>query len=823
MSHQKYYAPFESDEGSDTDVESDVESDTEDYRIRREQDPRYAIYRTAGPNFSTTKLQLQNTKNSYGEWDSNTDIVNYKDHVYLDPPKTIRTTLVSIKSVNRDKFVWPTPYNFQLKLPRVYKNVTKFQLVQMSFPNNAGNSSDANSLITSTIVRDFLIAGIPPSCIMSCISVLDCNPGPTTSALIEQGRLAYDNGPLLISLSIGSQYNSTKEMAQELTFKANSTPPFNLITYEDFRDAFMNTRDISLLFNEPGDHFHSKLTNIRYNAHTKNDIMNVYYSQIHIDSFPIITEKIAFNAYYYPILKEAIATNRAEPFIQTGHFTYSQIANLVLIHFDGLDSDTYYKICFLNKHTLDSYRKNHTFQYRNINKYIFSYNEHAQKSNIIHNTLHPSLQREFTNRLNMITLQQLGLARIDSHKFNQLKSRFAYDSAIYKHLEINLSSILGNYHFVTNYKYDGGFYHSTSQSTFHAISDLHQDDNFTSMFSYTSCIGGLYGNYVGEIMTFNSFLDYHKSLSTYHHIIQSTSIFMSSVNGKIYSNYHSYISTKYHNILPESMIKNKTYLTLQSVPVSFIPNQSVYIPGESYSPINNIPNSNTNVNSIIEPLTIPDSNTSKLMRTDDSGCGAICCSTIRNVINSWYSCLPTNLVINTLQYRLGLINILPNNFSLISTVVNITSTGNTNLFMQINEEQNFNNIDVTMPENYMITNDTTGQVKMFCAKILMGAVGQTGLSQTVIQNPSIFDTPLGKLDKLNIKIFYDNQTLTPAWLYQPFFLDITEWDATYQIDEEVGYANRQTGWGYKPTIPIPEDPNQMQFLGITHKNNPNNS
>ena len=32
--------------------------------------------------------------------------------------------------------------------------------------------------------------------------------------------------------------------------------------------------------------------------------MNKYYSQQHVDSFPVITDKIAYNAYYYPILKE---------------------------------------------------------------------------------------------------------------------------------------------------------------------------------------------------------------------------------------------------------------------------------------------------------------------------------------------------------------------------------------------------------------------------------------------------------------------------------------------------------------------------------------
>lgn len=803
MSYPKYYAPYESDEGSDTDVDSDIksedDSDDEDSRIRFQEDPRYAIQRITGPNFNNVSLQLQNSKNSYEEWDSKTNITSFKDHVYLDPPKTVKTSLVSIKSINRDHTVYPSPYNFQLKLPRVYKHVTKFQLVQMSFPNNNSANLSQAALITCTIVRDLVVAGIPSSCISTCLGTIDCTGFTTTTFLIEQGRLNVNGEPLLIGLSISDTSHTTRQLANELTFKANSTPPFNIISYEEFRDIFMNTRDISVLFNEPGESFYSNVSNIRYNHHTKNDIMNTYYSQLDIDLYPIITEKIAFNAYYYPILKEAIATQRAQPFIQTGNLSYSDVVNIVLTMFDGLDSDIYYELCTLNRGALDVYRKNHTFEHRNINKYIFSYDEFRNTSNIIHNKLHPSLQREFTNRLSIITDQQLGLFKLNTTKFQNIKSQLSQDCAIYKHLETNLSTVLSNYHFVTNFSYNGGLYYSTQQSTFNAISDLANDIYFDSMFSYTSCIGGIYNNYVGKIMQFSTFNDYHSTLSSYHHIIQSTNSLISTVNGKIYSHYHSYISTKYNNIFPSKMIENKNYLTLQSLPVSFVTNEPLYIPGGSISANSSEPN--------------PSSIT----------CYQYCCSTLRATINKWYSCLPTSLVINTLQYRLGVVSILPTQFNILSTIFNVTSTGNTNLFMQINEEQGFNNMDVTMPENYNITNDTTGQVKMFSAKILMEGLGNTGISQTVIQNPTLFETPLGKLDKLSVKIYYDDQTLTPAWLYQPFYLDLTEWTATYQIDEEVGYANRQTGWGFKPTIPIPDDPNKIQLLAVTHKNNPNNS
>ena len=69
MDEPKYYMPYDS--GQDTDVDTDTEdekgsdeSDYEDPRIRREEDPRYAIYKAAGPNFDTYDKQMQYSENS---------------------------------------------------------------------------------------------------------------------------------------------------------------------------------------------------------------------------------------------------------------------------------------------------------------------------------------------------------------------------------------------------------------------------------------------------------------------------------------------------------------------------------------------------------------------------------------------------------------------------------------------------------------------------------------------------------------------------------------------------------------------------------------
>ena len=144
-----YYMPYTSEDDTDNTDDTDGTDDTEDIRIRREEDPRYAIIRAAGPNFNTS-AQTNYSDHAYSsEYDVNTNITSLAGYGYLNPPKTTQTTLFCVKSGNRDKTVYPSPFNYQIKLPKVYKNVTKIQLVQLSFPFNTGNTTVNTTLIST--------------------------------------------------------------------------------------------------------------------------------------------------------------------------------------------------------------------------------------------------------------------------------------------------------------------------------------------------------------------------------------------------------------------------------------------------------------------------------------------------------------------------------------------------------------------------------------------------------------------------------------------------------------------------------------------------
>lgn len=847
-----YYTPYTSgddtlgDDTSENDTDDSDESEYEDPRVRKEQDPRYAIIKTAGPNINSIKNPgiYQNVAGS--DWNNNTNITSLKNYTYLPPPKGIKTSLVSIKSSNRDSRVFPTPYYFNMKLPRTYNNVTRIQLTQMSFPNGAPKAT-ALGLFESTLVVKLLEQGIDSTCINTCVNTMNYTTAASGVAIRELGRVTASGDPLITTISIPNQIYTNQQLVNELTFRANSTPPLNIIEYSTFYDIFTNTRDISPLFNEPGSNYGSKINQHRYGPHTKDNIMNTYYSKQQIDKCVTITDRIAYNAYYFPILKETIATQMGRIFIKTNDIPFSNVVERILGPFEGLDSPFYYQLCSTNQDVLDAYRPNLTFQLRNVNQYQWLYNDKNQTFTTIHDTLHPSLRNEFSNTHKMILTQQLAENGLTPKSFETLKNNRSY-TCVAKHLERNLSTVLGNYHFVSGYHYDGGLRHHTSQSSFSA-EDLCQDEQFTTMFNYTSTFGRIYNNYEGAHLTFTNFNDYQITLSSCYYVMQSTNVSISSINGRINDQFHTYVSTKYTGILPDDMITNQTYLSQQGLPVSFLTGQNVYIPGmpmedncitkcniscikscstaynleiKKCQQISSAVRSTTasSISTFHACLSTASTNYEECRSTCNDNCKTscnctpICITVLTQIINKWYSCLPVNTVINTLTYRLGLSNMQQSTFNILSTVSRYTSSANLNYFMQINDEQGFNNIDVTMKEDYSISQEPTGQVKFMFCKILMNGIGDTGISNTLIQNPITFNQGISKLDRLNVKIFYDDEAITPAWLLYPYTFPINEWNATFQIDENIGLASDADEWSNVPTVPIPENPYSAPYLSF---------
>ena len=801
-----YYTPYESGEDTDDKTsgnssdysDSDNISDSEDPRIRREEDPRYALIRAAGPNFDTSAQQLKYMENGSGLgsalYDVSTNITSLSSFTYLNPRMASRTSLLTIKSLNRDIKAYPSPFNFQLKTPRIYKNISKFQLVQITFPNNTTTFIDS-PFFTEQYVAALLSKGVTPDCLSTCLTTTECPASAHPTAIIEVGRLS-DNRPFMLTFTVPSGVQTNEEIVNALNSKYSNAPPLNLISYADFKNEFQINHDISILFNEPG------------SSGSKQNVMNKYYSQQHIDSFPIITDKIAYNAYYYPILKELLLTKRAHPFLNCNPYPFEQAYNIVLGNFLGLNSDIYYNLCLNNQGALDNYRKQITFEHNPINKYSWHYNSRIKQFNVVHNSLHPSIQYDINTKYQNLYTNELSINNLNAKSFQTLKTDHANSMSVYTELLSNISTFMFGYGLGNEYRFTG-IIHSTNMNTYEAET-LHKDSTFTSVFNYSSIFGKqFHSNFNGHNLNFTSFLDYHSTMSRYYNNIIYNSSIISSINGTVNLNHHMYVSTKYSNILPYNMLNSKSYNNSQGVPISFLSNRLLYANGLTV----------TDPSLVAQTLAAAAPGT---LLTAPTQCEIECCSAIEKILIGYYSCLPVDTIVNnganSLPYRLGLGHTDFNKINIYSTFFQITSSATNNILLQMNPEQSFNNLDISMNENYSISNETTGQVQLMCAKILLQGVGTGDISETAIQNPIIFDNLLGKLDRLTFKMYVDDAALTPMWLYYPFDTGINEWNATFQIVEEVALADKNDGFsGNIPTIPIPTDPSGVQYMGLIKK------
>ena len=790
---------------------SDEQSDSDDTIMqRKEEDPRYALIRAAGPNFNTSAEQLKYMENELGYvYDSTTDITSLSTLIYLNPPKTTQTSLFSVKSLNRDATVFTSPFNFEIKTPRIYKNVTKIQLVQVSFPNNT-QTFVASPVYEAELISQLLTSGISLDCISTCLTITDCQTMTTSFGAMERGRVS-DGLPFMVKFSIPNGVYTNETLAQALNSNSNNTPPLNLISYQDFKNEIQSHGDFSILFNEPGEKYYSNTTKTQYTFHSKHDIMKSYYSPQYTDSITDINDKVAFNAYYYPIMKELFATNRAKLYFDCTPYSYEQVFDMTLGKFLGLDSDIYYNLCSNNQSRLDAFRKNLTFENNPINKYVWSYDSNLRRFSVTHNSLHPSLQNDITRKYNSYLQNEINVRGLTTKSFQTLKTSYMTNKSIFKSLESNLSTVLSEYGYGGDYLYLGGQYHNTNTAT-----DLQNDTNFTSIFNYSAIFGKqFHSNFHGQLLTFSNFLDYHSTISSYYNSVLNTSSIISSVFGSVSDSHHTYVSTKYGSVLPYHVINNKSYNNSQGVPVIFIGNQFSYSAGQPIT------------DDYLKAMTLLDVQDGFTF-SDPNPCVMECCNTIELMVKRYYGCLPvTTLVGNyptSLAYRLGIPTFDFSNFvSISSTFFNTTSTQNFNILLQLNAEMSMNNLDVAMNENYSVTNETTGQVKLMAAKLLMQGVGSGETSETAIQNPILFETPLGKLSKLSFKMYADDTAITPLWLAYPFDIGINEWDATFQIDEEVAFPDRNLGFsGNIPTIPIPNNPDAFQYLALTTKDNPLN-
>ena len=97
------------------------------------------------------------------------------------------------------------------------------------------------------------------------------------------------------------------------------------------------------------------------------------------------------------------------------------------------------------------------------------------------------------------------------------------------------------------------------------------------------------------------------------------------------------------------------------------------------------------------------------------------------------------------------------------------------IYLQLNQEFGMNKMDVSMPENFAQTHDTTAQSGMYNSKLMLNTFGS--FATTFVQSPVTFNPPLGKIDTLSFNWYDANGVLLNN--------NDCDWSGSVQIVEAV--------------------------------------
>lgn len=418
----KYYRPYDSGDESDSDLTTSswYSSGTEDQSLPPPTGPdgvpnfqqfasQLVLQKAAGPPISSIKQDLEygqdllGLRTNYSEFipiplQENSDPLAGK----FDNALGTTTTLTMIDSRFRDRQVYPQPTLCTLRLPRVYKNITQIQLVEMK-------------LLTS-------------------FYFFRNSKGNTDISILEQGRTSLYNGILkstIVKSFIRTGSYDINGLLNELKIQLNYVPLFYDFVngFNDFVNIFRTNGDYSINFNEPGDYWYNNTTNQFVVNPTKLQITLSFWPSRYAKQTSYTANQLLI-AYYYPVLKEVLTDEDYPDYINlqpgigvvSSITTTEQVQQRILYNFLGLNDPVVLAVIKGNRPQLDQYRLLHTFRYYLINKYIPGINSQSQ---IVYFTT-PSLN---TSLVNLLNLQQakffnraLALCNLTLAQFNQIQS-----------------------------------------------------------------------------------------------------------------------------------------------------------------------------------------------------------------------------------------------------------------------------------------------------------------------------------------------------------------------------------------------------------------
>lgn len=402
-----------------------------------------------GPSFVTLEQTDAYGKNKidtrlgYSPYDA-PDLMTGK----LESAITSVATVAMLQSRDRDKIIWPQPTDCQLFLPRVYKNVSAFQITQLN--------------------------------LISAFFYFRANKENLNIQIIEKDRILYDGASKPSTLTNGStitltlnndiregSYNIT-QLLNELQTQLNRTPLFYdfLNGFSDFLPLFSVNGDYSVNFNYPGDNYYDAVRKVFIQNPTRSQIVGYYFQSQFAGQFSFTIEEVRVG-YYYPVLKELVLDPDSN--LDNYNFTYGSMSRTEVIQhiiytFTGLQDPIVRQVITNNITGLDQYRLSHTFRYYPVNRYICSYDPANNRVTLQCPTLNTSLVSLLNTQYNSYLSQLLSQYSLTPTSYQSLATQLNNLLSVLQNMYDYMQVLFANY-FAINYGTFSRTYYANSNNT----------------------------------------------------------------------------------------------------------------------------------------------------------------------------------------------------------------------------------------------------------------------------------------------------------------------------------------------------------------------
>lgn len=462
MSLPNYYRPYvsdsESDSGSETGYDTSTESTTSSRASFSNAVPNFATFAQellkptiGGPNVlePDTQVNLQQ-KRIYSLYNSSNDTILsgiststlFVPDISSNLIRAVKqqvTSIINLDSTDRDKQVFSQPTNLQLRLPRVYRNIINFQIVQLKLLSAFYYFRKSKNNISISINEQNRF--------------LDSNNNVVTGSNITDSNFNKTLNIITNKIREGSYDINT--LINELTIQLNITPVFYDFVggFNQFVPLFASTGDYSVGFNLPGDYYYDSIINNYIANPTIDQIVSKYFKSRFANQTSYTVDNIKI-AYYYPVLKEILLdenylgdainfTSANSSYLLTGETPYTRC----VYYFQGLNDQYILSVIQTNISVLDSYRLAHTFRYTLINKYVISYNTFNNHISITTPSLNTSLVNLINDKQSNYYAQQFSQNGITSNDYVNLFTQntllLATLTDMYNYLQSNFALQFG--------------------------------------------------------------------------------------------------------------------------------------------------------------------------------------------------------------------------------------------------------------------------------------------------------------------------------------------------------------------------------------------